>query len=159
MTNATSAACANANVPTWRNYGAFVVEAGPFDHFTLVTDESYGGQAEGAISPTGTPTGYAVWYSSENFLRYDLSDTMDLVARYEVYYDPNGFMTGLPGTAINDESVAYQWNFYPNLISRIEYRHDNASTPLFNSSVMNGSNHGSALYSMDTVDLELVYTF
>ncbi|EQD79311.1 hypothetical protein B1A_01805, partial [mine drainage metagenome] len=64
-----------------------------------------------------------------------------------------------PGTAINDESVAYQWNFYPNLISRIEYRHDNASTPLFNNSLYSASNHGSALYSMDTVDLELVYTF
>jgi len=154
-----SANTANANVPTWRNYGAFVVEAGPFDHFTLVTDESYGGQSEGTISSTGTPTGYAVWYSSENFLRYDINDTMDLVARYEVYYDPDGFMTGLPGTAINDETVDYQWNFYPNLISRIEYRHDNASTPLFNNSLYSASNHGSPLYSMDTVDLELVYTF
>ena len=73
--------CANANVPTWRNYGAFVVEVGPFDHFTLVTDDSYGGQSEGTISSTGTPTGYAVWYSSENFVRYDINDTMDLVAR------------------------------------------------------------------------------
>ena len=152
-------ACANANVPTWRNYGAFVVEAGPFDHLTLVTDESYGGQNEGVLSSTGTPTGYAVWYASENFVRYDINDTMDLVARYEVYYDPNGFMTGLPGTAINDESVDFQWNFYPNLISRIEYRHDNASTALFNSSIISGSNHGSALNSMDTVDLELIYTF
>ena len=151
--------CANANVPTWRNYGAFVVEVGPFDHFTLVTDDSYGGQSEGTISSTGTPTGYAVWYSSENFVRYDINDTMDLVARYEVYYDPNGFMTGLSGTAINDESVDFQWNFYPNLISRIEYRHDNASTALFNNSGVNGANHGSPLNSMDTVDLELVYTF
>ncbi len=150
----------NANTPTWRNYGAFVVEVGPFDHLTLVTDDSYGGQSEGVVSATtGTPTGYAVWYSSENFVRYDINDTMDLVARYEVYYDPNGFMTGIQGTAINDESVDFQWNFYPNLISRIEYRHDNASTALFNNSLYSLSNHGSPLTSMDTVDLELIYTF
>jgi hypothetical protein len=92
-------------------------------------------------------------------VRYDINDTMDLVARYEVYYDPNGFMTGIPGTAINDETVDFQWNFYPNLISRIEYRHDNASTPLFNNFNYNASNHGSPLFSMDTVDLELIYTF
>ncbi|MGC8529920.1 MAG: outer membrane beta-barrel protein [Leptospirillia bacterium] len=150
----------NANTPTWRNYGAFVVEVGPFAHFTLVTDDSYGWQAEGQISQTtGMPVGNASWYSSENFVRYDLSDTMDLVARYEVYYDPNGFMTGIPGTAINDETVDFQWNFYPNLISRIEYRHDNSNSPLFNNSLYSAANRGPALYSQDTVDLELVYTF
>jgi len=150
----------NANTPTWRNYGAFVVEVGPFAHFTLVTDDSYGWQAEGEISQsTGMPVGNATWYSSENFVRYDLSDTMDLVARYEVYYDPNGFMTGIPGTAINDETVDFQWNFYPNLISRIEYRHDNSNSALFNNSLYSSANRGPALYSQDTVDLELVYTF
>ena len=150
----------NANTPTWRNYGAFVVEVGPFAHFTLVTDDSYGWQAEGEISQsTGMPVGNATWYSSENFVRYDLSDTMDLVARYEVFYDPNGFMTGIPGTAINDETVDFQWNFYPNLISRIEYRHDNANSALFNNSLYSSANRGPALYSQDTVDLELVYTF
>ena len=150
----------NANTPTWRNYGAFVVEVGPFAHVTLVTDESYGWQAQGQISQsTGMPVGNATWYSSENFLRYDLSDTMDLVARYEVFYDPNGFMTGIPGTAINDETVDFQWNFYPNLISRLEYRHDNANTPLFNNSLYSSANRGAPLYSQDTVDLELLYTF
>jgi len=150
----------NANTPTWRNYGAFVVEVGPFAHFTLVTDDSYGWQAEGQISSTtGMPIGNATWYSSENFVRYDLSDTMDLVARYEVYYDPNGFMTGIPGTAINDETVDFQWNFMPNVISRIEYRHDNSNNALFNNSSYSAANRGPALYSQDTVDLELIYTF
>ena len=150
----------NANTPTWRNYGAFVVEVGPFAHFTLVTDDSYGWQAEGQISSTtGMPIGNATWYSSENFVRYDLSDTMDLVARYEVYYDPNGFMTGMPGTAINDETVDFQWNFMPNVISRIEYRHDNSNNALFNNSLYSAANRGPALYSQDTVDLELIYTF
>ncbi|MCL5284897.1 MAG: porin [Nitrospirae bacterium] len=150
----------NANTPTWRNYGAFVVEVGPFAHFTLVTDDSYGWQAEGQISSTtGMPVGNATWYSSENFVRYDISDTMDLVARYEVYYDPNGFMTGIPGTAINDETVDFQWNFYPNIISRIEYRHDNSNNALFNNSLYSSANRGPALYSQDTVDLELIYTF
>ena len=149
----------DANTPTWRNYGAFVVEVGPFAHFTLVTDDSYGWQAEGAINNSGTPVGNATWYSSENFVRYDINDTMDLVARYEVYYDPNGFMTGLPGTAINDETVDFQWNFMPNVISRIEYRHDNSNNALFNNSYYSGANRGPALYSQDTVDLELIYTF
>ena len=150
----------NANTPTWRNYGAFVVEVGPFAHFTLVTDDSYGWQAEGQISQsTGMPVGNATWYSSENFVRYDINDTMDLVARYEVYYDPNGFMTGIPGTAINDETVDFQWNFYPNLISRIEYRHDNSNNALFNNNSYSSANRGPSLYSQDTVDLELVYTF
>jgi hypothetical protein len=149
-----------ANTPTWRDYGAFVVEAGPFAHVTLVTDDSYGWQAEGAISSTtGMPTGNATWYSSENFVRYDINDTMDLVARYEVYYDPNGFMTGLPGTAINDESVDFQWNFMPNIISRVEYRHDNSNNALFNNSLYSGANRGPALYSQDTVDLVLFFTF
>jgi hypothetical protein len=150
----------NANTPTWRNYGSFVVEVGPFAHFTLVTDDSYGWQAEGQISPsTGMPIGNATWYSSENFVRYDLSDTMDLVARYEVYYDPNGFMTGLPGTAINDETVDFQWNFMPNVISRIEYRHDNSNNALFDNPLYSSGNRGPALYSQDTVDLELIYAF
>ncbi len=160
----------DANVPTWRNYGAFVIEVGPVDHFWIVTDESYGWQAQGAYSSTGAggvPVGPATWYSSENFLRYDISDTMDVVARYEVYYDLNGFMTGtgLP-TAINDESIDFQWNFLPNVISRIEYRHDNANQPLYNSNVYgiatgsaNPGNHGSPIFSMDTVDLELTYMF
>ena len=150
---------ANANTPTWRNYGAFVVEVGPIDHLWLVTNESYGWQAEGDVNSSGTPIGNATWYSSENFVRYDINDTMDVVARYEVYYDPNGFMTGMPGTAINDESVDYQWNFMPNVISRVEYRHDNANNPLFNSSLYNAGNHGPSLYSQDTVDVELIYSF
>ena len=150
----------NANTPTWRNYGAFVVEVGPFAHFTLVTDDSYGWQAEGAISSTsGLPTGNATWYSSENFVRYDINDTMDLVARYEVYYDPNGFMTGLTGTAINDESVDFQWNFMPNVISRVEYRHDNSNNALFNNPNYSAANRGPALYSQDTLSMELIYTF
>ena len=151
---------ADANTPTWRNYGAFVVEVGPFAHVTLVTDNSYGWQAQGAVnSTTGAPVGAATWYSSENFIRYDFNDTMDLVARYEVYFDPNGFMTGIPGTAINDESVDFQWNFMPNVISRIEYRHDNANTPLFNNPNYSSANHGPGIYSQDTVNLELIYTF
>ncbi len=159
-TNPTAATYAEANTPTWRNYGAFVVEVGPFAHFTLVTDDSYGWQAEGSVNPsTGMPVGNATWYSSENFLRYDINDTMDIVARYEVYYDPNGFMTGLSGTAINDESVDFQWNFMPNVISRVEYRHDNSNNALFNNSLYNAGNHGPGLYSQDTVDLEFLYTF
>ena len=160
----------DANVPTWRNYGAFVVEIGPIDHLWFVTDESYGWQAQGAYSSPnagGVPIGPATWYSSENFVRYDINDTMDVVARYEVYYDLNGFMTGtgVP-TAINDESIDFQWNFLPNVMSRIEYRHDNANQPLYNSNVYgiasgsaNPGNHGPAIFSMDTVDLELTYMF
>ena len=154
-----SAGYPNANTPTWRNYGAFVVEVGPIDHLWFVTDDSYGWQAEGNVNSTGTPIGNATWYSSENFVRYDINDTMDVVARYEVYYDPNGFMTGMPGTAINDESIDYQWNFMPNVISRVEYRHDNANNPLFNNSFYNAGNRGPALYSQDTVDVELIYSF
>ena len=149
----------NANTPTWRNYGAFVVEVGPIDHLWFVTDDSYGWQAEGNVNSAGAVIGNATWYSSENFVRYDINDTMDVVARYEVYYDPNGFMTGMPGTAINDESVDYQWNFMPNVISRVEYRHDNANNPLFNNSLYNPGNRGAALYSQDTVDVELIYSF
>jgi len=99
-------------------------------------------------------------------VRYDISDTMDVVARYEVYYDLNGFMTGtgLP-TAINDETIDFQWNFMPNVMSRIEYRHDNANQPLFNSNLGNvtGSNnvgnHGAPIFSMDTFEVELTYMF
>jgi hypothetical protein len=149
----------NESTPTWRNYGAFVVEVGPIDHLWFVTDDSYGWQAEGNVNGNGVPIGNATWYSSENFVRYDINDTMDVVARYEVYYDPNGFMTGMPGTAINDESVDYQWNFMPNVISRVEYRHDNANNPLFNNSLYNPGNRGAALYSQDTVDVELIYSF
>ena len=158
----------DSNVPTWRNYGAFVVEVGPIDHLWLVSDESYGWQAQGAENNgSTTPNAPATWYSSENFVRYDISDTMDVVARYEVYYDLNGFMTGtgLP-TAINDESIDLQWNFMPNIISRIEYRHDNANQPLYNSNLYGGAtgstnlgNHGPAIFSMDTFELELTYMF
>ena len=165
--NGTISGNPDTNVPTWRNYGAFVVEIGPIDHLWFVTDDSYGWQAQGAaVNGSATPNAPATWYSSENFLRYDINDTMDVVARYEVYYDLNGFMTGtgLP-TAINDESIDFQWNFMPNVISRIEYRHDNANQPLFNSSLGNvtGSNnvgnHGPAIFSMDTFELELTYMF
>ncbi|MDA8150326.1 MAG: outer membrane beta-barrel protein, partial [Nitrospiraceae bacterium] len=149
----------NANTPTWRNYGAFVVEVGPIDHLWFVTDDSYGWQAEGNVDSSGTPIGNATWYSSENFVRYDINDTMDVVARYEVYYDPNGFMTGMKGTAINDESIDYQWNFMPNVISRVEYRHDNSNNPIFNNFYYNNGNRGLPLYSQDTVDVELIYSF
>jgi hypothetical protein len=158
----------NANVPTWRNYGAFVVEIGPIDHFWFVTDDSYGWQAQGAeVNGSTTPNAPATWYSSENFLRYDISDTMDVVARYEVYYDLNGFMTGtgVP-TAINDESIDFQWNFMPNVMSRIEYRHDNANQAIFNNNYLglaSGSsyagNHGAPIFSMDTFEIELTYMF
>ena len=59
-----------------------------------------------------------------------------------------------------------EWNFAPqgvneavHLISRIEYRHDNANTALFNNSLYSSANRGPALDSQDTVDLELIYTF
>ena len=157
----------NGNVPTWRNYGAFVVEVGPLDHLWFVTDDSYGWQAEGAYNAAGSPIGAATWYSSENFLRYDISDTVDVVARYEVYYDMNGFMTGtgVP-TAINDESIDLQWNFMPNAFTRFEYRHDNSDVAIFNSQTLgtvtgsvNDGNRGNPIFSMDTFEVELTYMF
>ena len=53
----------------------------------------------------------------------------------------------------------FQWNFYPNLISRIEYRHDNSNSALFDNPLYSAADRGPALYSQDTVDLELIYTF
>ena len=72
--------------------------------------------------------------------------------------------TNVP-TAINDESIDFQWNFMPNVMSRIEYRHDNASQAIFNTNGGNvtGStdvgNHGAGQYNMNTFELELTYMF
>ena len=72
------------------------------------------------------------WTGLAGYVKYTPNDKNYLAARYEYYDDHDGFTTGaIAHTHFNEFTATYQRTLESYLLTRFEYRHDQASSPYF----------------------------
>ena len=93
------------------------------------------GQGAGTVGPKHL-SGY--WIDMAAYARYQLSSKSDVAARLEQFEDVAGtggigLRTGAPGyTKLREFTVDYEYDFFKgSVITRLEYRHDHASSAFF----------------------------
>lgn len=114
--------------------------------------------------------GVSTWHGLALGTKYDVNDKLTLAARWEYFNDNDGHRIG----ALNGLTMTERNNFYEmtytadyklaaNLISRLEWRYDWATDPVFDLSnnLGNGVNatYVGASNSQHTVGAELIYVF
>ena len=119
---------------------------------TLMANYDYGREKRaGRIAPAGEP-GSADWQGYALYAKYDLNDWVTLGARWEQFWDDQGYRTG--SAVLNDLwEMTYNADFklYKNLLTRLEYRHDHAvSSTAFDTGSEN---------TQDTAQASFIYLF
>jgi hypothetical protein len=86
-------------------------------------------------------------------IKYQLAEKFYLSPRIEYYNDIDGFITGVDQT-LKEFTLTGDYKFHPNLVTRLEYRHDWSNQPFFD----RGNEPGS-FKRQDTVLVGLVFFF
>lgn len=100
----------------------------------------------------------ASWQGVAGYARYQFNDRYALAARSEYFADFDGIRTGArAANGVGDLRVweltlTNEFKLYKDLITRLEYRHDHASDPVFSA----GSSTDN---TQDTFSLEMIYPF
>ena len=65
------------------------------------------------------------------YARYDVNKSFSMNTRFEYLNDSDGFATGAVGTNLWEITLTPEFRIHKNMVLRLEYRHDDASTPAF----------------------------
>ena len=119
---------------------------------TLMANFDYGTEERlGKISPA-LEGGPADWQGYALYAKYDLYDWLTLAARWEQFWDDQGARTGT--AALNqlwEMTYTADFKVYKNLLTRLEYRHDNADSKT--------AFDGGTAQNQDTVGASFIYLF
>ncbi|MBI1952726.1 MAG: outer membrane beta-barrel protein [Candidatus Omnitrophica bacterium] len=127
----------------------------PTEKLALKLNYDYG-QEQDAVSES--PGENASWHGVAGYARYQVNDWYALAARAEYFADFDGIRTAV---RTNNNVTDLRWweltltnefKVFKDLITRLEYRHDQASDAVFNA----GSSTDN---SQDTISLEVIYPF
>lgn len=153
---------------SYRGFVGLVATLNATEQLQFIADLNYGNESDLVVDKDGDEAG-ADWYGAALYAIFKVDDRLSFSLRGEVFDDPDGVRTGL--TADHDLSgevslVGYQkgvtvWEFTPgaaykltdNLTLRAEYRHDEASRPVF------GTDDSHRQSGQDTIAMEAVYAF
>ena len=140
-----------------RSMVSSVVTVKPMEHLTAMIDTLYGFE-ENAVSTSQD----AEWWGIAGYLRYMLTERWGLSGRLEFFDDNDGSRTisgsanGGPSTRTAQElwevTLTTDYQLYPGLIGRLEYRHDESDKNLF-------QEEGKSVDSQDLVALQFLYAF
>ena len=126
------------------------------DDLALMFNYDYGHDEDAGSTDTN-----AGWQGFATYAKYNVSDTWSLAGRYEFFRDNNGTKLptlSLPATntvgdvSFQELTLTSEHQINPNLIARLEYRHDIANSAVF------GHDEGFQNYQ-DTVAVELIVPF
>ncbi len=92
------------------------------------------------------------WTGIAGYLKYAFDDKYAFSTRYEYYNDHYGFTTGVPGH-IQEFTGTFQRMIGGHIMSRLEYRHDEANNPFFTK----GSSK--LVTGQDTLSLGMIFMF
>ncbi|MGI8782709.1 MAG: outer membrane beta-barrel protein [Acidobacteriota bacterium] len=81
----------------------------------------------GKDSTAGVPVN---WSGAAFYARFQVSDSVALVPRYEFFRDRDGFMTGRAQT-LQEITLTGEYRIKRGPVLRLEYRHDNSDEPVF----------------------------
>jgi len=113
---------------------------------TLALNVDYGQEQDAA--PAG---GNASWWGVATYAAYDWTDRLRTALRLEYFRDADGARTGFGAdVGVWEATATLQYKIWKGLVGRLEYRHDHADEPVFQSATRK---------SQDTIALALHYLF
>ena len=122
---------------------------------TLMLEGTYG-QEEDAVA-VGVD---GEWSGVAGYARYMMNEKWGLVSRLEYFNDNDGVRTatavGMSGRTTQELwelTLGTDYTFYPGLVGRLEYRHDDSNSNVFQ------DNKAKAIDSQDLVTLQFLYAF
>ena len=126
----------------------FLVTYKPFDKWTLMLNADYGHEEDVvAAGKDGS------WSGVAGYLRYDPLSWMSLISRTEFMSDRQGLRI-VSGTAqdVWEQTLTLELRPYKDLITRLEYRHDESSSKIF-------TDNQKSVNNQNTIALEAIYLF
>ncbi len=126
----------------------FLTTYKPFDKWTLMLNADYGHEED--VVAAGKD---GAWSGVAGYLRYDTNSWMSLISRTEFMSDRQGLRI-VSGTNqdVWEQTLTLELRPYKDLITRLEYRHDESSSDIF-------INNQKAVGRQDTIGLEAIYSF
>src|SRR5262245_53434950 len=126
-------------------------------NLTLGFNFDYGWQANDVfLTSQGLGNESAAWYGIAAYAAYDFLKDFRAALRQEWFNDAQGVRTATPGgVTLFSTTATLQYNIWKGLFTRGEYRHDNASEPVFGCRPPTGC----LKKSQDTLSVSLYYKF
>jgi hypothetical protein len=142
----------------WRQTWDVVAAVNPTSKLSFLFNFDYGRGDRTVLDSEATPPALSdpvYWTGIAAYAKYALNDNNYVAGRYEYYYDHDGFTTGTPmHTHFNTITATYQRTLSSYLLTRLEYRRDMASQPVFQL-----SNFSTPVAYQNTLDLGLIFVF
>ena len=126
----------------------FLATYKPFDKWTVMVNADYGHEDD--VIAAGKD---GAWSGVAGYLRYDPNSWMSLISRTEFFSDRQGLRV-VSGTREDlwEQTLTLELRPYKDLITRLEYRHDESSSKIFTS-------NQKSVDHQDTLGLEAIYSF
>lgn len=109
----------------WRHLSDTVISYAPTNRLSLMLNYDYGHDYAGT---SGAPPVF--WTGVAGYVRYVLNPQYSVAGRYEYYDDHDGFTTGTP-QHLNEITGTFERITARHLITRLEFRRDVSSAPVF----------------------------
>lgn len=126
----------------------FLATYKPFDKWTFMLNADYGHEED--LVAAGKD---ANWSGVAAYAKYDVNDWMSLASRTEFMSDRQGVRV-VSGTNQDlwEATFTLELKPYKELITRLEYRHDEASSSIF-------TDNQASVDTQDTIGLQVIYPF
>jgi Putative beta-barrel porin-2, OmpL-like. bbp2 len=119
----------------WRQTWDEVVSVNPTSKLSFLFNFDYGRGDRTVIDSEATPPTLSdpvYWTGLAGYVKYAVNANNYVAGRYEYYYDHDGFTTATPiHTHFNTITVTYQRTLASYLLTRLEFRRDTASQPVY----------------------------
>lgn len=136
----------------WRQTWDAVVTYNPTSKLSLIANYDYG---RGDRTAPATPPVY--WTGGAGYVKYALDDKDYFAVRYEYYEDHDGFTIpplAIPHMHVHETTATYQRTVASHLLTRLEFRRDMASQPIFQY-----SHFVPLVKNQNTAELGLIFLF
>lgn len=127
----------------------------PNDQWAFKLNYDYGHEEDGVSEG---PDENASWQGVAGYARYQVNDWYAIAARAEYFADEDGVRTnvrannGVGDVRLTEFTLTNEFKVYKDLITRLEWRHDQASNAVFNAGASRDN-------SQDTISAEVIYPF
>lgn len=126
-----------------------VVDIGVTNELSLQFNLDYGLEENTSLKNDGSSS---KWWGFATIARYDVNKWFSMNMRGEYLNDSDGWATGMISTNLWEFTLTPEFRIHDNFVFRVEYRHDEASSPVFE------DEDGTGKDSQDTVAFNaLVY--
>lgn len=156
------------NDHSYRNlFDTVVIYKTPWKPLTLMYNYDYANESDllaDPNSPSATLVDSANWQGHAVYARIDINDQWSISSRWEYFEDNDHVRIVVPAGTIPADNYweitgTLEYRPWKNIITRLEYRHDDANRPVFNDA--GGLDPGTTAFSKthDTISGEVMFIF